>query len=857
MHPWLLLMDMPGSDDAFGGAVDQMRSHLYCPDAVLVVIEGDHGTGTLGDQGLILELREKHVPFRLCFTRIDKVNADDLDGSLQGKSPQAMLKDLHQMRIDQVIASNKTLEQVEELSTDRSWLFAYPPPQEKRRCEDFFEAHGASVNRTEDVLHWLRSMHIPDIALLTRVCCRSIVDPKMMASGWLTNRWKQRSSDPHPSASDSTAEQQVSLLRECMQSCPVPAPVDRAKWGVHDGHGVWAVRERCDVQLFADAHAYFEEVERRISGAQRMVLITGWDFNPHLVLKRSMQPQEEPEQTLGDLLQKKAREGVDVRVMVWKPTSMDITITYHETKAYSEADDSGIKWCLADNNRPWAAASTCSHHQKAVVCDVGDRDVRAFVGGIDLAFGRYDTHEHNVAPVRDPRFLQEWYCPEAVSGRGACPQQRQPWHDIHCQVLGEIARDVYCNFAQRWNVSSRGQHPPLPVDRLPEATGGAQTLQCLSSCTFRWSVQMMRSAQAHVVSTSGEHEQGIQRAYVDTIKKAQRFIYIEQQYLISSSHLWEQADDKAKNGIAEALVRRVCERIDEGAPFHVFVVIPLYPETQWEAGGTSGTLGKDKWAGLKIMSHQFATISYMYRAIAKKLRSGSSDAMPTDYLSIMSLAQKKAAPDGSVDRNMIYVHSKLMIVDDEYVLLGSANVNERSMGGDADTELCVGAWEAAPPGDPSEANVGSWGVANDGRVREFRRQLFEEHMRGCYSTLAEPDGGAGDASPHRCFVPTQAFVRRMLEIATTNWDLYMDRERKQLRCHLVRFPVRVAADGRVTAHGLIPTASKAVGANGEKKWLHVSPDGRHYQLEDNEQSRTWLQNMTHGAGDPGLLRLTY
>ena len=32
-------------------------------------------------------------------------------------------------------------------------------------------------------------------------------------------------------------------------------------------------------------------------------------------------------------------------------------------------------------------------------------------------------------------------------------------------------------------------------------------------------------------------------------------------------------------------------------------------------------------------------------------------------------------------RHPIYVHSKLMIVDDDYIILGSANINQRSMSG--------------------------------------------------------------------------------------------------------------------------------------------------------------------------------
>ena len=42
---------------------------------------------------------------------------------------------------------------------------------------------------------------------------------------------------------------------------------------------------------------------------------------------------------------------------------------------------------------------------------------------------------------------------------------------------------------------------------------------------------------------------------------------------------------------------------------------------------------------------------------------------------------------------MIYVHAKGMIVDDEYVILGSANINQRSMDGSRDTEIAMGAYQ--------------------------------------------------------------------------------------------------------------------------------------------------------------------
>ena len=42
---------------------------------------------------------------------------------------------------------------------------------------------------------------------------------------------------------------------------------------------------------------------------------------------------------------------------------------------------------------------------------------------------------------------------------------------------------------------------------------------------------------------------------------------------------------------------------------------------------------------------------------------------------------------------MVYVHGKGMIVDDECLILGSANINERSLDGSRDSEIAMGAYQ--------------------------------------------------------------------------------------------------------------------------------------------------------------------
>lgn len=63
---------------------------------------------------------------------------------------------------------------------------------------------------------------------------------------------------------------------------------------------------------------------------------------------------------------------------------------------------------------------------------------------------------------------------------------------------------------------------------------------------------------------------------------------------------------------------------------------------------------------------------------------------------------------------MVYVHSKLLIVDDRVMIIGSANINDRSMLGDRDSEICLRIEE--PEG------CGTW------EIEDFRRRLWASHL---------------------------------------------------------------------------------------------------------------------------------
>ena len=117
-----------------------------------------------------------------------------------------------------------------------------------------------------------------------------------------------------------------------------------------------------------------------------------------------------------------------------------------------------------------------------------------------------------------------------------------------------------------------------------------------------------------------------------------------------------------------------------------------------------------------------------------------------------------------------------MIVDDEYVILGSANINQRSMAGSRDTEIAMGAYQPEY----------TWGKKQRhpyGQVYGYRMSLWGEHLGGV-------DDHFKEAESLEC-------VRSVNKIAEDNWRKFVDMEYSPLQGHLLRYPVNVDKDGKV------------------------------------------------------------
>jgi phospholipase D1/2 len=122
---------------------------------------------------------------------------------------------------------------------------------------------------------------------------------------------------------------------------------------------------------------------------------------------------------------------------------------------------------------------------------------------------------------------------------------RMPWHDIHMMCDGYAARDVAINFIQRWNHHRdclNQHHYIVPSNKFLPYTGNLSVQVIRSTCNW--------SSGVAVTETS------ILNAYLAEIEKAENFIYIENQFFISSN-----AGRFVENTISQAILNKVFDAV--------------------------------------------------------------------------------------------------------------------------------------------------------------------------------------------------------------------------------------------------------------------------------------------------------
>lgn len=184
-------------------------------------------------------------------------------------------------------------------------------------------------------------------------------------------------------------------------------------------------------------------------------------------------------------------------------------------------------------------------------------------------------------------------------------------------------------------------------------------------------VQLLRSIGKW--STGTKTECSILNCYIESIANAKNFIYIENQFFVSST-----AGDGVSNTIVTALVNRIVQAHRENLPFRVLVIIPVHPN------GDFASAMKAK----VVMHFEYATINRGFCSLFEQLRRQVPNITISNYIGFHSL-RSWGVLNNKVVSDQVYVHDKLMIIDDRVIILGSANINDRSMLGCRDSELAI------------------------------------------------------------------------------------------------------------------------------------------------------------------------
>ncbi|KAK9712877.1 hypothetical protein K7432_006853 [Basidiobolus ranarum] len=210
---------------------------------------------------------------------------------------------------------------------------------------------------------------------------------------------------------------------------------------------------------FVDGKDYFYAVSEAILKAKETIFIMDWWLSPEVYLRRP--PSENQEFRLDRLLKKKAEEGVIINIMVYKEVAMALTIDSHYTKFTLQALHPNI---TVQRHPDHGAGGTMfwAHHEKICLIDTKI----AFLGGLDLCYGRFDTHSHRLADyhydpadntwpgqdysnprVKDFANVSQYY-QELINRKYVA---RMPWHDIALCITGPPVEDVERHFVDRWN----------------------------------------------------------------------------------------------------------------------------------------------------------------------------------------------------------------------------------------------------------------------------------------------------------------------------------------------------------------------------------------------------------------------
>ncbi len=558
-------------------------------------------------------------------------------------------------------------------------------------------------------------------------------------------------------------------------------------------------------QVLVNGEDVFAAVHHAIAHAKRNICIICWGFQPSMYLVRNgsdlvKYPDIAVPAQLGKLLERKASEGVMVRVLCWafRPGGMQISVT-----GFNESNTPGL-WNVGMKDRPSFETDAQyaedqrwfrSHNQdNRTALDASTDDARATrnhepiwevnerknlhfrTRGFDatdrVAIGnqQYENQELSIkttatlssTPSHHQKMLLVDY-DDPVSHVGfimgnnlldsywddnhhRAQHKPVPLQDFSTRFTGPIVGDMFYNFQFAWHKQcgetlpdpSFGNYRPRLDKRNPHAM-----------------VQMLRTQMQSKLKP-----QNIKRAYLQAVNNVTSFIYIENQYF-----RWPPLADKIK------AAARAQKQAGRASPVYLFVItnssdagmgkgtvntyrmleslgradaIPGVARVQ-RAIDAKALLGQaeqaERMATLRLQSTPPGSKAYQAAKAALEHASAQCRAAEQAYQAARALKEENitatelaetglktlvctlVSADSPPDKwQEVYIHAKLMIVNDTYLTLGSANINTRSM--QVDSELNYHTESGQYVTQPLRRKLwgmhtGNWPGANPERMDNF------------------------------------------------------------------------------------------------------------------------------------------
>ncbi len=429
----------------------------------------------------------------------------------------------------------------------------------------------------------------------------------------------------------------------------------------NDATGLAAWTEGNAVRALVHGRTYYGALAKELAaaGAGDSVQFADWRGDADELLTDSGP-------TVGEALSGAASRGAAVRGLLWHAHTGLVGSHVGPNRTLARTvNRSGGEVLLDQRVLPFGC-----HHQKMVVVRHAGRpgDDVAFLGGIDLDHGSRDDADHRgdrQSVGADPVY-------------GPSPA----YHDVQLELRGPVVAEVEETFRERWQnpaavtrlpwhrIPSRLYGLPRSASPLPQAwPAPAPTGTC--------AVQILRTypRRRPRYPYAPRGERSIALAYAKALGRAERLIYIEDQYLWSFD-----------------VARLFAAALKRSTRLNLIAVVPRRPDNENQIYNAAAMLGH---AG----------------ALAMVREAGG------DRVQVLDVENVAGWP--------VYVHAKVCVVDDVWAAVGSDNLNMRSW--THDSELTAAVVDSAPdrraPADPGGLGDGARRFA-----RELRLTLMREHL---------------------------------------------------------------------------------------------------------------------------------